>query len=128
VVEEIRKTFNKYVNELYRKLGFKDFEDIEIAPDFRVTVTRKKGGKIVEKFPLAALSASERITIAIAFLLSAKNEYVRDLPFFVLDEIITSYDPKRFDIIKEYLKQSNDYVIITELATDIEDIEVVHEA
>lgn len=127
IIEEIRKTFNKQVTELYEKLGFKDFENIEIGPDFRITITRKKGGKIIENFPLDALSTSEKITIAIAFLLAAKNEYVRDFPFFVLDELITSYDPKRFEVIKDYLKRSEDYVIITELATEVNEVEIIHE-
>ncbi|GEM_PF-3249198 len=127
IVEEIRGTFNRQVIELYKRLGFRDFDNIEIGPDFRISVTRKKGGKTIENFPLEALSTSERITIAIAFLLAAKNEYVREFPFFVLDELITSYDPKRFGIVKDYLKRSEDYVIITELATDISDVEIIHE-
>jgi len=122
IVEEVRRTFNKQVAELYRKLGFKDFDNIEIGPDFRVSVTRK-----LVDFPLEALSTSERITIAIAFLLSAKDEYVRDFPFFVLDELITSYDPERFEIVKDYLKKSEDYVIVTELGTKNREMEIIHE-
>lgn len=127
VEEEIRSVFNTKVNELYRKLGFKDFEDIEITPDFRITVTREKNGKIVENFPLDALATSERITLAIALLLAAKQSYVKDFPFFILDELITSYDPKRFEVVKEYLKQSRDYIIMTELGTETSGIEVIHE-
>lgn len=126
-VEEIRSTFNTHVIELYRKLGFRDFEDIEITPDYRIRVTRKKDGKVVENFPLEALSTSERITIAIALLLAAKQNYVKDFPFFVLDELITSYDPARFEIVKEYLKQSEDYVILTELSEKVREVEVVSE-
>lgn len=127
ITEEIRATFNTHVNELYRKLGFRDFEDIEIAPDFRITVTRKKDGKVVENFPLEALAASERITIVIALLLAAKENYVKGFPFFVLDELITSYDPGRFDSVKDYLKKSEDYVVLTELSTKVKEIEIVHE-
>jgi len=128
VEEEIRTTFNTQVNALYKKLGFRDFEDIEIGPDFRISVIRKKDGKIVENFPLDALAASERITIAIALLLAAKQTYVKDFPFFVLDELITSYDPTRFEAVKDYLKQSNDYVLITELSSQAREVEVIHEA
>jgi len=32
--EDIRKTFNAEVNELYKKLGFTDFENIQITPGF----------------------------------------------------------------------------------------------
>jgi len=125
--EEIRATFNMQVNALYKKLGFVDFEDIEIGPDFRISVTRKKAGKIVEGFPLDALAASERITIAIALLLATKQSYVKDFPFFVLDELITSYDPARFEAIKDYLRQSKDYVIVTELSSQAKEVEVIHE-
>lgn len=127
IVEDVRRTFDEKVSDLYKKLGYKDFDDIAVGPDFRVSVTRKKDGRIVENFPLEALSTSERITIAIAFLLAAKEEYVNDFPFFVLDEIITSYDPERFQIIKEYLRNSEDYIIITELAADTTDVEVIHD-
>ena len=127
VEDEIRTAFNAKVNELYKKLGFRDFETIEIAPDFRVTVAREKHGKIVENFPLGALATSERITIAIALLLAAKQSYVKDFPFFVLDELITSYDPERFNVVKDYLKRSDDYVILTELGAKGTDIEVTHE-
>lgn len=127
LIEEIRSTFNARVIELYRKLGFKDFEDIEITPDYRITVTRKKDGKMVEDFPLEALSTSERLTISIALLLSAKQSYVRDFPFFILDELITSYDPARFEAVKEYFKRSEDYVILTELSEKAKEVEVVTE-
>ncbi len=60
---------------------------------------------MVENFPLEALSTSERITIGIAFLLAAKSEYVRDFPFLVLDELVTSYDPESSSP-KKYLKRA----------------------
>lgn len=126
VEEEIRSVFSKQVNELYRRLGFEDFEDVEIGPDFRVTVTRKKEDKIVPNFPLEALATSERITIAIALLLAAKQIYVRDFPFFVMDELITAYDPARFKAVEDYLKQSQDYIIITELNAKAKEVEIIH--
>jgi septal ring factor EnvC (AmiA/AmiB activator) len=128
IEEEIRKVFSKQVNDLYRQLGFADFEDIEIGPDFRVTVTRKKEGKLVPDFPLEALATSERITIAIALLLAAKQIYVKDFPFFVIDELITAYDPTRFKAIEDYLKHSQDYVIMTELSSQAKEVQIVHEA
>lgn len=127
-VEDIRSTFNACAIELYKKLGFRDFEDIEITLDYRITVTKKKGGKMVEDFPIEALAASERITIGIALLLAAKKNYVRDFPFFVLDELITSYDPARFEVVKEYLKRGEDYIILTELSEKAKEVEVVPEA
>lgn len=74
-----------------------------------------------------ALAASERITIAIALLLAAKRTYVKDFPFFVLDELITSYDPARFEAVKDYLKRSDDYVLVTELSAQAREVEVIHE-
>lgn len=125
IVEEVRARFNDNVTDLYQKLGFKDFNDIEIRPDFRVSVTRVRDGNYVEDFPLEALSTSERVTIGIVFLLTAKQEYVSDFPFFILDELVTSYDPGRFDTVKKYLSKQDAYVILTELANDIEEVEVI---
>jgi hypothetical protein len=117
LIDAVRITFNKRIKEIYKNLGYKDFDDIEIRPDYSVYIRRPTYN---EAWPLDALSTSERITLAVALLIAGKEEYLPDYPFFVLDELVTSYDPERFGKIKEYISKVTDYVIITQLATSEE--------
>jgi len=118
IVDAVRVRFNGIINDLYKKMGYKNVEDITITRDYAITVTKKDKGKEVENFPLVALSASERVTLGVALLMTAKQEYLPDFPFFVIDEIVTSYDPKRFEQIKDFVKNVTDYVIITQLSKE----------
>jgi DNA repair exonuclease SbcCD ATPase subunit len=111
VVTAVIKRFNERVNEIFDILRFKDFHKIEIDDvNFKVHVYRSRNGQII-KFPLEALSTSERITLAVAMLIAGKQEYFPDFPFFVLDELVTSYDPTRFQKLIQYLGNVTDYVI-----------------
>jgi hypothetical protein len=53
-------------------------------------------------------------------LIAGKQEYFPDFPFFVLDELVTSYDPTRFQKLIQYLGNVTDYVIVTSLAPEEE--------
>lgn len=116
IVDAVRNSFNKKITDLYRKMGFRDFESIEITPDYSIHIYRKSKGVEVEDFPLGALAASERVTLGVALLIASKQEYLPEFPFFVLDELITSYDPTRFKKILDYIKGITDYVVVTELS------------
>ena len=113
VIDAVRTAFNKRIIDVYKKLGYKDFEEIEIRPDHTVYI-RRPGYH--ESWPLNALSTSERITLAVMFLIAGKQEYLPDYPFFVLDELVTSYDPERFEKLKDYISNVTDYVVVTQLA------------
>ncbi|HDH44081.1 MAG TPA: hypothetical protein ENG66_01565 [Thermococcus sp.] len=118
ILTAIVKRFNERVNEIFDLLGFKEFQNIEIDDiDFRVHVYRTRGGQTI-KWPLEALSTSERITLAVAFLIAGKQEYLPDFPFFILDELVTSYDPTRFEKLINYIAKVTDYVIVTALAPE----------
>ncbi len=113
VIDAVRKTFNKRIIEIYKNLGFKDFENIEIRKgDFTVYIRRPHYN---EEWPLNALSTSERVTLAVTLLIAGKQEYMPDYPFFVLDELVTSYDPDRFKKLKEYIANVTEYVVVTQL-------------
>jgi len=129
IVDAVRESFNKKITELYKKMGFRDFEGIEITPDYSIHIYRKSKSVEVEDFPLNALAASERVTLGVALLIASKQEYLPDVPFFVLDELITSYDPTRFKRIQEYIKGITDYVVVTELSgKESQSLEIEHKA
>lgn len=116
--ENLVNNINKFIERIkgiIKKLEFTDFKDIVIKDDYKIYITREKDGITMSDWALEALSTSERYTLGITFLIAAKEEYLPDFPFFVIDEIITSYDEKRMKKIKEYIADITDYVIITQL-------------
>jgi len=115
ITEKAKNNFNHKINEIYNKLEFADFKNIEIKDDYKIYISREKEGITMDDWPLEALATSELYTLGITFLIAAKEEYLPDFPFFVIDEIITSYDEDRMQKIKEYIRDITDYVIVTQL-------------
>lgn len=117
IVEAVRERFNDRVMDIYNSLGYEDFDEIYIDYEYKVRIQRPGH---TESWPLNALSTSERITLAVMLLIAGKQEYLPEYPFFVLDELVTSYDPGRFEKLKKYVSDVTDYVLITELVEDEE--------
>jgi hypothetical protein len=113
LLDTVRKTFNNSIKGIYQKLGYKDFDDIEIRPDYTIYI-RRPGFN--ESWPLDAHSTSERITLVVTLLIAGKQEYLPDYPFLSWTNLVTSYDPERFEKIKDYIFKVTDYVIVTQLA------------
>jgi conjugal transfer/entry exclusion protein len=109
--------YEKLVNDLFDKLGFEGFE-IKINPeDYTVSITRQHPRtKTPITWNLNALSRSEAVTVAVAMLLAAKKQYAPGFPFFVMDEVIYSYDPTRLERLKNHAQDVTDYVVMTQLA------------
>ena len=110
-----REKFNMRIMEVYKILGFRDFQDVEIDEMFHVKVRRVKEERVITQ-DLNRLSTSERLTIGVIVMLAGKEEYLPDFPFFILDEITTAYDPVKFEKIIKYIKKVVPYVIVTTLA------------
>lgn len=109
-----KDTFNKRIMEVYGRLEYKDFKNIEINDRYIIEVTRREDGREFRQ-PINSLSTSERLTIGVITMLAGKQQYLPEFPFFTLDEVITSYDPTKFERIIEYLKGQVDYLIVTRL-------------
>ena len=127
IINKAAFKFNERIKEIIKKLEFTDFKDIVIKDDYKIYITREKDGIIMSDWALEALSTSERYTLGITFLIAAKEEYLPDFPFFVIDEIITSYDEDRMQKIKEYIADITDYVIITLLEPESSSDELIIE-
>ncbi len=106
----VKDNFNKKIMQVYNKLGFKDFNKIEIDETFKIIVTRKKKPQELNR-----LATSERVTIGVLIMLAGKEKYLPEYPFFVLDEVTTAYDPVRFKQIIDYLinETKTKYTIVT---------------
>jgi len=109
--------FNAGVKKVMADLGFTEFDQIAIdKQDNRLKVFRP--GFVPQ--PLESLSTSERYSIAIALQIALKNTYLPEVPFFIVDEVVVSYDEERKEKILDYLgKMADDnnlYVVVTRLS------------
>jgi DNA repair exonuclease SbcCD ATPase subunit len=106
--------FNRNVNRAFRELELKGFENVFLDQNFGLHVVRENG----VRQPIETLSASEKLTVSLILMLAAKETFLPDFPFFILDELTLSYDPARLKHIVNYIKQRVPYVIVTSLTSE----------
>ena len=109
--------FNNNVKTVMAELGFTEFDQIAIdRDDMRLKVLRS--GFIRQ--PVESLSTSEKYSIAIVLQIALRETYLPDIPFFIVDEVVVSYDEERKQRILDYLgemaKEKGLYVIVTKLS------------
>jgi len=121
--ERARTRFNQQIKELMNILEFTEFDQVALtADDYRLVVFRK--GFVNQ--PIRTLSMSEKYAIATLLQITLKETYLPDIPFFVIDEVILSFDENRkrkiFADLNEQAKQNNWFVIVTRLSEDVNKI------
>lgn len=109
--------FNNNVRRVMDDLGFTEFDQIAIdKDDMRLKVLRS--GFIRQ--PVESLSTTEKYSIAIVLQIALKETYLPDIPFFIVDEVVVSYDEEKKQRILDYLgqmaKEKEVYVIVTKLS------------
>ncbi len=109
--------FNKNINDIYKEMGFTTFRDIKITKEItrgRLTsldaVVEHASGK---KQSLSSLSKAEQLTLGLVFQISAKENYIPNFPFFVIDDNMNTFDPDRSRSIMEYLSDKAEYVLVS---------------
>ena len=107
-----RLRFNKNITRAFEQLDLKAFENVFLDQDFALHLVRDSFQQ-----PVETLSASERLTISLILMLAAKETFLPDFPFFIIDELTLSYDPERFRHIMNYIQQHVPYVIVTTLTS-----------
>lgn len=114
--EKAKNEFNQKIRDLMIKLGFKEFDQIALNPEYRLVVFRK--GFINQ--PIRTLSMSEKYAIATLLQITLKETYLPEVPFFIVDEVILSFDEIRKKKVLEYLskqaKENNLFILVTKLA------------
>jgi len=112
--------FNANINDIYKDMGFTTFRTIEIVKKIergRLTsldaIVEHESGK---KQSLSSLNKAEQLTLGLVFQISAKENYIPDFPFFVIDDNMNTFDPDRSKAIMAYLSDKADYVLISQLA------------
>jgi len=113
------KRFSEKVNDIYHDMGFRAFRDIKIEeeitrgrPSSLDVVVEHESGK---KRSLSSLNTTEQLTLGLVFQIAAKESYIPDFPFFVIDDNMKTYDFDQYNSIIRYLESRADYVLITQL-------------
>ena len=113
--------FNSNVKKVMTDLGFSEFDQIAIDKDDKQLKIFRPG---FVRQPVESLSTSEKYSLAIVLQIALKETYVPDIPFFIVDEVMVSYDGTKTDKILDYLNQTAQekgvYVIVTRLAEKVE--------
>jgi len=65
------------------------------------------------------------LTLGLVFQISAKENYIPDFPFFVIDDNMNTFDPDRSDSIIGYLSDKADYVLVSQPVPPSEQKELV---
>ena len=106
--------FNRNINRAFRELMLKGFENVFLDQNFGLNVIRENG----VRQPIETLSASEKLTVSLMLMLAAKETFLPEFPFFILDELTLSYDPARFKQILSYVRRRVPYVVVTSLTSE----------
>jgi len=117
-----RKKFNENVAKVFQDLDLEGFKSVFLDQNNVVHVIRDND---VHQ-PLETLSASEKLTLGIVLMLSARQAYLPSFPFFLIDEVALHYDPDRCRQAIKYLIQNVPYVVITALTERGRAIRVEH--
>lgn len=109
--------FNNNIRSVMADLGFTEFDQIAIdKDDMRLKVLR--AGFVRQ--PIESLSTSEKYSIAIVLQIALKETYLPDIPFFIVDEVVMSYDREKKQRILDYLgqmaKEKELYIVVTKLS------------
>ncbi len=109
--------FNNNVKRVMADLGFSEFDQIAIDKDDKQLKIFRPG---FVRQPIESLSTSEKYSLAIVLQIALKETYVPDIPFFIVDEMMVSYDGTKTEKILDYLDQMAQekdlYLIVTRLA------------
>ncbi len=109
--------FNNNVKKVMVDLGFSEFDQIAIDKDDKQLKIFRPG---FVRQPIESLSTSEKYSLAIVLQVALKETYVPDIPFFIVDEVMVSYDGTKTGRILNYLdrmaQEKSLYVIVTRLA------------
>lgn len=117
-----RQAFNESVARVFEELELHGFKKVFLDQNNVIHVIRDND----INQPVETLSASEKLTLGIVLMLSAREAYLPEFPFFIIDEIALHYDPDRCKQAIKYLRERVPYVIITALAEKGRTIKVEH--
>ena len=119
------KKFNNSIKTVIEELNLKNFEIIQINTNTYLLEIFKTGGK-----PQApgSLGGAEKGIIGGILQISCKQTYLKEIPFFVGDDIILEFDPENAKNFMNYLKkiavEEDIFIVMTKPTNDAEIIQV----
>lgn len=119
------KKFNNSIKTVIEELNLKNFEKIQINNNTYRLELLKTGGK-----PQApgSLGGAERGIIGGILQISCKQTYLKEIPFFVGDDIILEFDPENamnfMNYLKKIAKEEDIFIVMTKPTNDTKMIQL----
>lgn|GEM_PF-6982260 len=116
---EAAELFNVEIKRVLQELNF-SYMDVWIdLSNYRLHIV-KNGNEITPRI----LSETEKYTLTFVIHLALKLAYLKHIPFFLIDEVMLSFDDTKKNIMLNYLAQmaeeNNWIIVVTELGTEPE--------
>ncbi|MEM3713846.1 MAG: AAA family ATPase [Nitrososphaeria archaeon] len=116
---EAAELFNEEIRRVLKELNF-NYIDVWIdLSNYRLNII-KNGNEITPRI----LSETEKYTLTFVIHLALKLAYLKHIPFFLIDEVMLSFDDAKKNAILNYLVQiaenNNWIIVVTELSTEPE--------
>lgn len=119
------KKFNSTIKKVIEELDLPNFENIFLDLDNYNLKIVGKGGKLL---PEGSLGGGEKATIGGILQLSCKLTYLKEIPFFIGDDLILDFDPENTKKFMNYLKKLAEeedlFIIMTRPTNDKEIVQV----
>ncbi|MFW9973207.1 MAG: hypothetical protein ACFFDF_23690, partial [Candidatus Odinarchaeota archaeon] len=119
------KKFNSTIKKVLEELDLPNFENIFLDLDSYNLKIVGEGGKLL---PEGSLGGGEKATIGGILQLSCKLTYLKEIPFFIGDDLILDFDPENAKKFMNYLRKLAEeedlFIIMTRPTNDKEIIQV----
>ncbi|OLS18901.1 MAG: hypothetical protein HeimC3_48390 [Candidatus Heimdallarchaeota archaeon LC_3] len=120
---EIIEDFNKNTSEFTELLGFSRLKGMRLSNSFDLILP-----EIPKDTNISSLALSEKITIALILLLSAKNIYLKEIPIFLIDDVYNDLDgvkQKKFiGYLSDIAKNLNISIVLSLLDPSVKGLDI----
>ncbi len=114
IQSEVVDTLNIEIAKMTKSFDFNEIKKIFIDDEFKINI-QKTGNK---KISYTDLSMFERKTIGVIIAFVLKKKFAYEYPFFVIDEYLNSLDGEKDLVALDYLKESEDVIILTKSSSE----------
>lgn len=127
--QKAKVNFNQNIENLIKKLGFKEFRSIKLNDNYQLYVERldESSGEYVLQ-QVKTLSTSEKSAISLILQIALKQMYIPDLDFLILDDVLANFDEdkklKVLDYLSDKAKEEGWYIILTTLTDEEQPLEI----
>jgi len=132
MAEKIRreavKQFNYMMQDVLKRTGFSEFKRIYLDRNYILNVQYVSPEGEVKVIQPYALSESERVTIALVFMLALNKVYREGIDYIVIDNMYEYFDEYRTEeilkVLLEYANKENVTILLTKTTYEGEDLRI----